>query len=125
MNVRIGASNIAIGVRCVDRRSARLLRCMGILYWRGFCMIVMIFSTSSSLSSPALLCRGMSAFFRTMLAYLRPQPLMEVIANMMLVLPSMLVFITRRMCWKLVGATNDIFSYFFHSLVEVNQAILA
>ena len=34
------------------------------------CMMVMIFSTSSSHSSPALLCIGMSAFFSTMLAYL-------------------------------------------------------
>ena len=38
------------------------------LYWRGFCMIVIIFSVSSSVSSPALLERGMSAFLRTMLA---------------------------------------------------------
>ena len=34
-------------------------------------MMVMSFSVSSSVSSPALLERGMSAFFSTMLAYLR------------------------------------------------------
>ena len=38
------------------------------------CMMVISFSVSSSVSSPALLVRGMSAFFRTMLAYLRPIP---------------------------------------------------
>merc|ERR1719494_1127907 len=59
----------------------------GILYWRGFCIMVMSFSVSSSVSSPALLERGMSAFFSTILAYLRPIPLMEVSANMTLVFP--------------------------------------
>ena len=34
--------------------------------------------------------------------------LMEVRANMTLVLPSMFVLRTRRMCWKLVGTTRDI-----------------
>jgi len=70
-------------------------------------MIVMIFSTSSSPSSPALLDMGMSAFFRTMLAYLLPIPLIEVRANMTLVLPSILVLSTRRICWKLGGTTSD------------------
>ena len=37
---------------------------------RYTCIIVMSFSVSSSVSSPALLERGMSAFFSTMLAYL-------------------------------------------------------
>ena len=71
------------------------------------CMIVMIFSTSSSPSSPALLDMGMSAFLRTMLAYLLPIPLMEVRANITLVFPSMFVLRTRRMCWKFGGTTND------------------
>ena len=35
---------------------------LGILYWRGFCIMVTIFSTSSSLSSPARLWRSMSAW---------------------------------------------------------------
>ena len=34
----------------------------GILYWRGFDMIVIIFSTSSSLNSPARLSKSISAY---------------------------------------------------------------
>merc|ERR1719234_1749575 len=49
----------------------------------------------------------MSAFFSTMLVYLRPIPLMDVSANMTLVFPSMLVLRTRKMCWKLGGTTRD------------------
>ena len=33
---------------------------------------------------------------------------MAVMANMIFLLPSMLVFITRRMCWKFWGITRDI-----------------
>merc|ERR1719369_785897 len=88
----------------------------GILYCLGFCIIVMIFSTSSSESSPALLERGMSAFFKTMLAYLRPIPLIEVRANMTLVFPSMLVLRTRRICWKLGGTTKDMLASTFYLL---------
>ena len=50
----------------------------------------------------------MSAFFRQLLENLRPTPLMDVMAYMIFVLPSMLVFITRRMCWNWVGTTRDI-----------------
>ena len=71
-------------------------------------MVVMIFSTCSSPSSPVLLVMGgMSAFFRTVLAYLLPIPLIEVRANITLVLPSILVLSTRRICWKLGGTTSD------------------
>merc|ERR1719348_2587428 len=66
----------------------------------------------------------MSAFFNTMLAYLRPIPLMEVRANMTLVFPSILVLRTRRMCWKFGGTTNDMVTDNLLSLVEVNQAII-
>ena len=37
----------------------------GILYWRGFCIMVISHSTSPSVSSPALLVRSMSAFLNT------------------------------------------------------------
>ena len=37
----------------------------GILYWRGFCIMVISRSTSPSVSPPALLVRSMSAFLNT------------------------------------------------------------
>merc|ERR1712121_627394 len=42
-------------------------------------------------------------FFENLL----PTPLIDVIAYMIFVLPSMLVFITRRMCWNWFGTTRD------------------
>merc|ERR1712116_55891 len=75
---------------------------------RGFCIMVTSLSTSSSDSSPALLFMSISAFFKQMLENLRPTPLMDVIAYMILVFPSMFVFITRRICWNWFGTTKDI-----------------
>ena len=112
------------------------------------CMMVMSFSVSSSVSSPALLESGMSHFFSTMLAYLntktisnefsslinqilkisctnlRPIPLMEVSANMTLVFPSMLVLRTRKMCWKLGGTTRDMVAFLAFYLKQLHSFYL-
>jgi len=63
--------------------------------------------TSSSVHSPALLFKSTSAFFNTMLENRRPIPLMAVMANMTLRLPSMFVLRIRRMCWNFSGMTKD------------------
>lgn len=63
--------------------------------------------TSSSEHSPARLSKSISAFFKTILAYRRPTPLMAVMANMTFLLPSMFVPMTRRMCWNFSGITRD------------------
>jgi len=66
-----------------------------------------ITQTSSSVHSPALLLRSTSAFFNTMLENRLPIPLMAVIANMTLRLPSILVLRIRKMCWNFSGMTKD------------------
>lgn len=66
-----------------------------------------IIQTSSSVHSPALLFRSTSAFFNTMLEKRLPIPLMAVMANMTLRLPSMLVLRIRKMCWNFSGMTKD------------------
>ena len=83
------------------------------------------FHTSSSVNSPALLFKSTSAFLQTILANRRPIPckwlfvnqfitmndqltLIAVNANITFLLPSMFVFITRRMCWNLSGITYDL-----------------
>ena len=55
------------GKKCINILPSLISFCLfknqlGILYWRGFCIMVTIFSTSSSLSSPARLWRSMSAW---------------------------------------------------------------
>ena len=55
-------------------------------------------------------------FLSAMLANLRPTPLMAVMANMVFLLPSKFVFITRRMCWKLSGEISDILADFRSAL---------
>ena len=78
----------------------------GFLYWRGVCIMVITRSTSSSVSSPALLVRSMSAFLNTTWAYLRPTPLTAVKAKAIFRRSSMLVLSTHKMCWNL-GITRD------------------
>lgn len=63
--------------------------------------------TSSSVHSPALLFKSTSAFFRTMFEKRLPIPLMAVMANMTLRLPSMFVLRIRKMCWNFSGMTKD------------------
>lgn len=63
--------------------------------------------TSSSVHSPALLFRSTSAFFKTMFEKRLPIPLMAVMANMTLRLPSMFVLRIRKMCWNFSGMTKD------------------
>lgn len=67
----------------------------------------MIVQTSSSVHSPARLFKSTSAFFNTMLEKRLPIPLMAVMANITLRLPSMLVLRIRRMCWNFSGMTKD------------------
>lgn len=79
----------------------------GILYWCGFCIMVITCSTSSSVSSPALLVRSMSAFLNTTWAYLHPIPITAVIAKAIFRCPSILVLRTRKMCWNFSRITRD------------------
>lgn len=63
--------------------------------------------TSSSEHSPARLSKSTSAFLRTILAYLRPTPLIAVMANITFLFPSMFVPKIRRICWNFSGMTSD------------------
>ena len=72
----------------------------GILYRCGFCIMVIIRSTLSSVSSPALLVWLMSALLSTTWAYLRPTPLIAVMAKAIFRRPSIWVLSTCKMCWN-------------------------
>ena len=73
------------------------------LYCRWLVMMVATFLTSFSVHSPARLVRSISAFFKTMLEQRRPTPLMAIMARSILHLPSMFVFMIRKMCWNFYG----------------------
>lgn len=73
--------------------------------------------TSSSVSSPARLFVSMSAFRKHTYEKRLPTPLMAVMANGTLMRPSMLVFITRKMCWNFSGMISADLN--FHSTISM------
>jgi hypothetical protein len=67
----------------------------------------MRFSMSSAEHSPARFCMSTSPFLHAKFEKRRPIPRMFVMAYMILLRPSTLVFRTRRMCVKWSGAMRD------------------